>query len=38
MNEWLAYYHLPQVIHLWVDDKRFLQIAHIKDYNNFDEG
>ncbi len=37
MNKQLANFYLPPVIHHWVDDERFPQTAHIRDFNRDDE-
>jgi chromosomal replication initiation ATPase DnaA len=38
MNKTLADFHLPRVIHRWVDDKLFPRTAHIKQFDYTDEG
>jgi hypothetical protein len=38
MNKWLADFYLPQVIHDWVDDKRFPLTAYIINFNRDKEG
>jgi hypothetical protein len=38
MNKRLTNFYLLQVIHYWVNDKRFLRTVHIKNFNRDEEG
>jgi hypothetical protein len=38
MNKRLTDFHLEKVIHHWVDDERFPQTAHIRNFNRDKEG
>jgi hypothetical protein len=38
MNKQLTDFCLPRVIHHWVDDERFPQTAHIRNFNHNEEG